>query len=52
MGNKTDKVFDIMGTGKETTKQIAKKSMKIAGAGIMLGIAGVGLGHGLTAINS
>ena len=44
------KTIDFLGTGKETTKQIAKKSINIALAGVALGIAGVGLGYGLTAI--
>ena len=50
MGNKTDKVFDIMGTGKEKTKDIAKKSGEIIKVGLALGIAGVGLGYGLSAM--
>jgi len=52
MGQKVDKTFEIFGKGKETTKDIAKRSMKIAGTGIMLGLAGFGLGHSMGVINS
>jgi len=46
MGNKLDKTFDIFGTGKETTKDIAKKSAKIAATGAYFAIAGLGLALG------
>ena len=46
-----NKTFDILGTGKEKTKDIIKRSAKIAGAGIMIGIGAVGLGHGLSGMN-
>lgn len=52
MGDKIDKTFDILGTGKEKTKDIAKKSIKLVGVGLAMGIAGVGLGYGLSAINN
>tara|TARA_R100000750_G_scaffold35550_1_gene22870 strand:+ start:350 stop:508 length:159 start_codon:yes stop_codon:yes gene_type:complete len=52
MGKTKDKVFDIFGTGKEKTKDIAKKSGEIIKVGLAIGIAGVGLGYGLSALKS
>jgi|TARA_Y100000310_G_scaffold339488_2_gene432303 mannose/fructose/N-acetylgalactosamine-specific phosphotransferase system component IID len=44
------KTLDFFGEKKESTKEIAKKSVEIVKVGLALGIAGVGLGHGVSAI--
>lgn len=48
MGAKADKTFNFLGTGKEKTKDIAKRSMKIAATGAYFAIAGLGLAAGMT----
>jgi len=43
---------NFLSSGKDKTKDIAKKSVEIVKVGLMLGVAGLGLGYGLSAMNN